>query len=711
MILYENTLFQFKKDILRKKLVNFLCSEYESASKSTVSGEIRYAWRYTFQIIYSMLNLMGPDANPESGVRIDLEEGGHARHLKLIFASSSNDVYHYSLLGLFAGSSVRLSRAEDIVVFREGSLQWSAIHPSMFMSSFARRLLRGSAEDGEASVSFECASWLFDCFFSCDSDIITDYKRQLTDEFPVFYANDTDELVQYLLPVLRQAGGLQALRKLSAIQALSAAKKTVDRNEDQIYLISSITNNVLRRRKAWYIIEGQTGTGKGEIIKGVTDKLTENGKTVFYQKGDEKPDKRPDLLVIAQKEGGRLEHLDYADVSIFLCDNLRNPNYENFVQDAALAARAREKDTQLYISHLKQAVSFADGGKGVRWLINVLQLADIQREDYDPDMYTINVVSSEEDLVKGDQGLATVVLPPNTVFNTKTEKITMRKTQKKGIYNALSSGRNGVQILCTDKDLKAHLEKQIAAVKNRQAWMRTYVGKLSDTKNTSEESMVLLPEDHVDKIREADSGYSKKIRSVLGKGAWNKLSEESRIWLVSAMMVYDYMKDVDRTMDFSGVCVQVGKACEYELKRRIFTAFVEYETSLYGEQEVLRKLPSECLSRGDGKNPDSRKILTEDKVTLGKLRYVMGLDDTGRIMNTSVWNEFRSYAEKMLLVHPNNSLGILRSQMPIIQKIRDDYRNRSAHSEAVSIVDARDCIEYVITLSRKLGVLLDQYRF
>jgi len=106
-----------------------------------------------------------------------------------------------------------------------------------------------------------------------------------------------------------------------------------------------------------------------------------NRKNRFYQKGDEKPDKRPDLLVIAQKDGGRLEYLDFADVSIFLCDNLRDPNYENFVQDALLAARAREKNTQLYISHLKQAVSFADGGKGVRWLINVLQIADIQRED------------------------------------------------------------------------------------------------------------------------------------------------------------------------------------------------------------------------------------------------------------------------------------------------------------------------------------------
>ena len=41
MILYENTLIQFKKDIRRKKLVNFLCAEYESVSKNAVSGEIR----------------------------------------------------------------------------------------------------------------------------------------------------------------------------------------------------------------------------------------------------------------------------------------------------------------------------------------------------------------------------------------------------------------------------------------------------------------------------------------------------------------------------------------------------------------------------------------------------------------------------------------------------------------------------------------------
>ena len=165
MILYENTLTQFKKDIRRKKLVNFLCAEYESVSKNTVSGEIRYAWRYTFQIISSLLERMGTEANPEPGVCIDLEESEHARHIKLIFASGGSDVFHYSLLGLFAGSTVSLSKADDIVVFHEGSLQWSAVHPSMFMSSFAKRLMRGSSEIGEGSITFECASWLFDCFF------------------------------------------------------------------------------------------------------------------------------------------------------------------------------------------------------------------------------------------------------------------------------------------------------------------------------------------------------------------------------------------------------------------------------------------------------------------------------------------------------------------------------------------------------------------
>ena len=711
MILYENSISQFRRDIRRKKLVNFLCSEYEASTKSPVSGEVRYAWKYTFRIVYDMLELMAGDVNPEAGVRLDLEESAHAQHMKLIFASGGSGGYRYSLLGLYAGSSVRLTKAEDIVSFREGTLQWSAVHPSMFMRSFSKRLFKGAPEAEGDVIMYESASWLFDCFYSCESDILTDYSRQLTDEYPVFYANDTEELVRFLLPVLGAAGGIEALRKLSSVEAISASRDTIDRNEDQIYLISSITNNVLRQRKAWYIIEGQTGTGKGEIVRGAADNLAKAGKTVRYLEDGEEPEGRPDLLVIDQKYGGSLDQLEYADVSIFLCDRLRDPNLESFAEDALIASRAREKGAQLYISHLKQAVSFADGGKGVRWLINRLQMADIPREDYDPNVYNIKVVNSKEDFSREDRDMANVVLPPNVVYDAKTGKITMRKAQMKGIYNAFSGGRNGILILCSDQNLRTYLEKEISALKNRQAWIHNYVGMLSEDKQMPEERMDKLSKDNAEAIRAADDGYSRQIRSSLGKGAWKKLSEESRIWLISAMMVYDHMREIDRAMDYSGVCVQIGKACEYELKRRIFTAYVEYETSLYGENGVLEKLPPECISRGDEKKGEQRKLLTEDKITLGKLRYIMGLDDTGKVVDNSVWNEFRSFAEKKLLVHPENSVKVLRSQLPIITKIKDDYRNRSAHAESISIVDARECIEYVITLSRMLGILLDQYRF
>ena len=95
---------------------------------------------------------------------------------------------------------------------------------------------------------------------------------------------------------------------------------------------------------------------------------------------------------------------------------------------------------------------------------------------------------------------------------------------------------------------------------------------------------------------------------------------------------------------------------------------------------------------------------------MGKMRYIMGLDDSGRIVNQTVWKEFETYCREALLVNSSNPLKVMRSQLPVINKIKDDYRNRSAHSHDITIVDAKECIEYVITVHKKLGVLLDQYR-
>ena len=49
--------------------------------------------------------------------------------------------------------------------------------------------------------------------------------------------------------------------------------------------------------------------------------------------------------------------------------------------------------------------------------------------------------------------------------------------------------------------------------------------------------------------------------------------------------------------------------------------------------------------------------------------------------------------------------------MKIIQKIKDDYRNKAAHKESMDVVAAKACLDYIIEVQRKLGIMLDAYIF
>lgn len=700
MIVYENTLKQFFRHCRTKKLVNFICSEYESVSGKPATGEMRYSWKYTCLIVCTALSGAPVPPDDDTGIRIDIEESAQTNHLKLTFASSGNGEYRFALLGLYAGNSVKLTNAVDIVTFREGSASWTSVHPSKIMSHDVRRLTRGIPENEVRCVSIEGASFLPDCFYSPDTDILTDYDSQITAGFPVFYANDAEDLNVFLEPVMRTGGGADALRKLRSIESNALSQNSEERNEDQLYLVSSILTNVRRNRRAWYIIEGHTGTGQEEIALDIVDKLKEEGRSVSILKENEIPDDSQDLVIISQKDGGSLEQLEFGKVAIFLCDEVRDPSLDLLKSEADLAAAANKAGAQLYITHLKQNTAFVDGGKGMRWLANCLQLATIMREDYNPDSYDIRLIRSKEDwLPYANKGIACIVLPDNVTYDPETGNISYRKNQKKGVYNALAAGRNGAWIVCENPALRKYLEKELFAVRQRQLQIRGIIKEMGSS----------LKDNRDELMKKADSKYVNKLKSSVGKKTFLKLSSQSITWLVSALMAYDSMKDYDRMVDFSGVCVQIGKACEYELKKRIFTGYMAYEKKKYGEPQYLKKIPSACFSTND--TTEESQLLTEDQVTLGKLKYIMGLDDNGRIASQKIWHEFREYAEAELLVNPASSYNIIKSQMPVIARIRDEYRNPSAHAQEVTVVDAQECIQYVITVQKKLAELLEQYKY
>ena len=673
---------------------------YESVSGKPATGEMRYSWKYTCLIVCTALSGAPVPPDDDTGIRIDIEESAQTNHLKLTFASSGNGEYRFALLGLYAGNSVKLTNAVDIVTFREGSASWTSVHPSKIMSHDVRRLTRGIPENEVRCVSIEGASFLPDCFYSPDTDILTDYDGQITAGFPVFYANDAEDLNVFLEPVMRTGGGADALRKLRSIESNALSQDSEERNEDQLYLVSSILTNVRRNRRAWYIIEGHTGTGQEEIALDIVDKLKEEGRSVSILKENEIPDDSQDLVIISQKDGGSLEQLEFGKVAIFLCDEVRDPSLDLLKSEADLAAAANKAGAQLYITHLKQNTAFVDGGKGMRWLANCLQLATIMREDYNPDSYDIRLIRSKEDwLPYANKGIACIVLPDNVTYDPETGNISYRKNQKKGVYNALAAGRNGAWIVCENPALRKYLEKELFAVRQRQLQIRGIIKEMGSS----------LKDNRDELMKKADSKYVNKLKSSVGKKTFLKLSSQSITWLVSALMAYDSMKDYDRMVDFSGVCVQIGKACEYEFKKRIFTGYMAYEKKKYGEPQYLKKIPSACFSTND--TTEESQLLTEDQVTLGKLKYIMGLDDNGRIASQKIWHEFREYAEAELLVNPASSYNVIKSQMPVIARIRDEYRNPSAHAQEVTVVDAQECIQYVITVQKKLSELLEQYKY
>ena len=93
------------------------------------------------------------------------------------------------------------------------------------------------------------------------------------------------------------------------------------------------------------------------------------------------------------------------------------------------------------------------------------------------------------------------------------------------------------------------------------------------------------------------------------------------------------------------------------------------------------------------------------------MRFIMGIDTRGNITSEYGWKEFEDYAKTELLVNTENIKEQLTEHACIINKIKNDYRNRSAHKEAMSIIDAKECLEYVVLVTRKLGEILDSYRF
>lgn len=266
----------------------------------------------------------------------------------------------------------------------------------------------------------------------------------------------------------------------------------------------------------------------------------------------------------------------------------------------------------------------------------------------------------------------------------------------------------------TLREAKNQLRDNAAVVKSDKLTdetVSTFIEKMSEYINQNTKSSEVL---FVEETRH--------LASLFGQ-AWKKLLPTSRTSLISAGVLWKSCAEIkdDKDFDFSGICISATAALENELKRYFYTGFQRYLEKIYGSpsdekwEETFKNWPEAVLSTSKYeyeralKNPTKFKkpILRAGTIfTLGSMPFLLGLwrgknvsDDQFSLLMDRMDEYLKTivkdiYQTDARLVFVEN--GKKDSFVNKCERIRREYRNKAAHVDVVTKIQAEDCYRAVI---------------
>lgn len=200
--------------------------------------------------------------------------------------------------------------------------------------------------------------------------------------------------------------------------------------------------------------------------------------------------------------------------------------------------------------------------------------------------------------------------------------------------------------------------------------------------------------------------FQKHIKQTIGMSAWNKMTQNAQIFLITAELLYDQWKIYGNDIDFAPICMSVSKALEVEVTRRYFIGYQDY-LSKYNEI-----FPDELMIKKNG----SYRPKYEEEFMLGNITGVTGyavyLDTETVKLVARLRDEnqrFLKYAREQLFVGKKEveCAQLVKKHVYNIKKVCIQYRNPSAHKQKVTKLSARECLDYMIDVKKVMGEILD----
>lgn len=269
------------------------------------------------------------------------------------------------------------------------------------------------------------------------------------------------------------------------------------------------------------------------------------------------------------------------------------------------------------------------------------------------------------------------------------EREIAKKEETLKIYDALLAAA-GIPI----EELKKYVE-QIRALKNRD-------GAGNDTVAEAISRCSLSFFAHYTSPFNIER-YSSLIAEKLTQEVWKKMSEESKTCLLTGKIAYQTMSNNDNNnLDYSGVCILATKALDIEISKRFYMQYTTYLRNTL----PLEKWPRPLVGR-DGKE------LSEDKFTLGRVKYIVGINENGDIINQDSYQVFLQYARAELYSQSFSGTRIQEHLLKCVQcveKVRESYRNPAAHRTSLTKITAKECYDYLVDTYKKLKEILEIMR-
>lgn len=203
----------------------------------------------------------------------------------------------------------------------------------------------------------------------------------------------------------------------------------------------------------------------------------------------------------------------------------------------------------------------------------------------------------------------------------------------------------------------------------------------------------------------------KKLIDSMGISAWAKLDSDAQNFLVSSKVMYQKLIGISDIVDYSGVCLLVTKALELELGRRFCQNYIAYYKATYPGKTGRDNAPLPIINK-------YHKYIKAHDFTLGSFPFVIGnqfIQDIDDADKENIKNKILEYVKQGVLKtyaasHTDEEvIDLLFDFCDDVERVRKDYRNPSAHTNALTKISAKECFDLVLDVEKLLKRMLDAF--